>query len=1480
VKSFLKEKINEQIHLYKMTPSRMISDYNQENQQVRDYNGRQLLELIQNADDEGADVVSLEFNSSSRILIVSNSGDHGFSKPGYESLMLSNLSSKKKESYIGNKGLGFRSIINWSESVIVRSNSLDVKFSKKYATKLFEEHFSTEEKTRLRSQQGLSENEAPWAVLSVPECSVAPASSWATQVIINYRKNEEKYISEQIRSLSKEVLLFLNNLKKLKLTADGVVTEYILKKNNDNYEISGDSWKIYDSGKLSFPDKYQDKTKLEKQHYNLKIALPNKPLTFESKKLFSFFPTKIELDFPFIIHGTFDLDSSRNQLNDTSKNRYVLQQLVKLIIRVAKDASDKEVSWVPFNVLSYHSINTVLAGLDFYTKISKAKSELDIYPCIDGSYRKHGDYVYMGNNNFSELLIDTCGEAFFPEVLIPLDEKITSVVEQFPVTRMEDYRDRVNHYSEYLVGYPIKNRVDYISEIVKWKDGHDKYNLLINTDGKLINAVEEEVFTPITSNIDNVVFPSFVKIEFINQDLCNRLIDIFNIGHSERYRDLQRELKKVTNIRSYEPAELLSKIVSSTNKMIKYKNVEENEYIAEMTLCLYLIYQQLGISRPKRIGNAQVNLINKRGQIKKSSSLHLSSSYPTGDIVELIFANVYCADDLLAPSNIFDLNDEDIHIQEEFFKWLGVNSYVSYQLVTTDNSYSEHLKRINNVDIRGLLQLQALGINHDLFNSIAHKCKPEQIILWVLKDLTVKNRIQENVNDTVKFETKGDEYGSYKHSLPNITPYLLYQFNQSGLFNDFWISGEKIADLFNDIAFDYEFLYQYGYTKPDIDSILLKLGAKDNFNKLSINHISNILKKLPATRPNGADTQKIYKLVLNHFKENNKPIESDIMLFAKTKTQENYFGQADIFYSDNIRLPSKIIKDKPILNFPKRSGGKQVPECFSVKNLNEIKIRIDDFKIVKTLSSEFERKMQRLKPYLLSYRFDNLQASQKSTESKLISNKNLILCSEISCTCESSQISLNDSDYIQDGNNFYIKVDEERTIENILRDSSFGDTFAEIICSIFKVNEHKNDFRNILRDDEQDIEHHLRNEMGSEILEEARKYLGISDRFVSFWSSIFIHKNIKPTFDIVRTNANLIEEALALQNINILDIDYDNFSRDSIDSIIELFSVLSVNIQQFNKHSGYKLLLADWHYNKFSTALKLLFKDFKFILWEKVSINKDIKDAKVFLTNLHKYDQLDNWAKFIANENTEKTDIEHSTYIKNKVESEFSIKLCPVDESNISEPDRLFQNNINTLKINHSDLPNQISSLLYFDCYLDEITVYLKGVIEKEIIEGAYSDDITISEIPDKPSKTAAINGGKRKGSSAGGRKFSPASDKNKRISGQTAEEVVYHSLVAKYGEKHVDHCSLRSDTFGYDISYSPDRGKSRKLVEVKRFTQSMFYLSENEHRVAIERKKDYQIFLVDAEDAIFIIDEIDFDNDRDLTINPSEYKVYLKLTD
>ena len=122
--------------------SRLFSDYEEENKTIKDYNGRQILELLQNADDESSSEVEIDFSSSERLLIVSNIGTP-FSEKGFESLLLPNNSPKKsKKKYIGNKGLGFRSILNWAERVEIISNGCSVKFSREIAQRVVETELS------------------------------------------------------------------------------------------------------------------------------------------------------------------------------------------------------------------------------------------------------------------------------------------------------------------------------------------------------------------------------------------------------------------------------------------------------------------------------------------------------------------------------------------------------------------------------------------------------------------------------------------------------------------------------------------------------------------------------------------------------------------------------------------------------------------------------------------------------------------------------------------------------------------------------------------------------------------------------------------------------------------------------------------------------------------------------------------------------------------------------------------------------------------------------------------------------------------------------------------------------------------------------------------------------------------------------------------------------------------------------------------
>src|SRR5690606_32646781 len=99
------------------------------------------------------------------------------------------------------------------------------------------------------------------------------------------------------------------------------------------------------------PAKYQDKSKNEQQSYNLKVAF-QEDLSDNYKKLFNFFPTQLSISLPCIIHGTFELDSSRNHLNESKKNEFILKELVQLLRECAIYVIEQHVYWRPYKLIN------------------------------------------------------------------------------------------------------------------------------------------------------------------------------------------------------------------------------------------------------------------------------------------------------------------------------------------------------------------------------------------------------------------------------------------------------------------------------------------------------------------------------------------------------------------------------------------------------------------------------------------------------------------------------------------------------------------------------------------------------------------------------------------------------------------------------------------------------------------------------------------------------------------------------------------------------------------------------------------------------------------------------------------------------------------------------------------------------------------------------------------------------------------------
>jgi len=298
---------------------RITADFRLEKGTTKSYNGRQILELLQNADDAKTDVVSVHLDRENMVLSISNNGTPFTVEEGIASLMIANTSSKKKE-FIGNKGLGFRSILNWVTEVRIKTKTDIIVFSEKIAREEFELlNKESQEKLIADNLDHLSQYEVPFAILAIPR--VYPNtedSQFETTIDLTYKKEEESKIEEQLKLLAPEILLFLNHIETINIEDSANLLTKRISSEEDTFSnritINEVTWNIEDSEEILYKT-----LNGKEQYYRFKIAYQDDLSDVESK-FFTHFPTKEHTYLPFLIHATFDLDPSRNHFNISQDN--------------------------------------------------------------------------------------------------------------------------------------------------------------------------------------------------------------------------------------------------------------------------------------------------------------------------------------------------------------------------------------------------------------------------------------------------------------------------------------------------------------------------------------------------------------------------------------------------------------------------------------------------------------------------------------------------------------------------------------------------------------------------------------------------------------------------------------------------------------------------------------------------------------------------------------------------------------------------------------------------------------------------------------------------------------------------------------------------------------------------------------------------------------------------------------------------------
>jgi hypothetical protein len=1394
-KTNIEELIEQRKAGYKADINLMASNYGTEKETVKEYNGRQLLELLQNADDAQSQQILIKLDTKQKILTIGNKGENcdSFSVEGVKSIMYANLSSKTNNQHIGNKGLGFRSIINWADEISILTDSIELCFSQEIIKKFYKDLTKPEQRKEIQRERNLLDDEIPMAVLAIPEMQEIDNNDWTTIIYIQYKEEFLEDIKNQIKTIKAEVLLFLKHLQSIEIDIDGDIK--IIKNPVDKWTIEDDSGEV--------PNKPLGKND-KNNKYELKIAYNSQLENNGNNYLFAYFPTKIKVDFPFIVHGTFELDSSRNQLTDNHKNEFIIKKLVAFIIKTALNLNQK-VNYQALKFLQYEHKNEVLNELGFYEEIDAAIEESEIYPCLDNKYRKKSKIIY--SNDFSKF-VDTDNYCdLFPYLLISTDNENTiNILDNQKLDDFSYYNNKNKDLN--LLNKKVSNIDDRVKFIHLLIENGFEGNLPLLTDenGELIDL--DDIYTPPTQDI---LLPDYVHIRFINQELYDKLGEIVE-------DDLMGKLNKITDIKLFNKTEIFRKIITSTNSELEEENIKPTDLIKLMVNSLYENY-----SNSVTISDQKIQLLGKKENLQYAKNLYLSKTYPSGKLTEELFGSVFDDSDFLANISIYELGDDKQKI-EDFFIWLGVNKYAKLveNKTTSRMSTNDGFRNVtaNLTSIKRFDDIQKLPI--------------ENIITWLVLD----KRIETDILGSYEY------YGTKSIVIKNkISPQLKSLFK-----NHLISSNNKINNLVNDKCIDYGYpLFKSNdIYKENIDSLLLKLGAVDKFDKLSSNKIKTVLESLPKKDPQGKLAQKIYIESFKKYLGDGYDLNNDIALFAKKRGQTSYFSQNEVCYSGSVKLPKEYADTQAIFNYPKKNVS-DIATFFGIKDLSQIQTEIKNKKLSE-INDEFQIYFRKNKPYILAYRVENLE--NKNEEAKKLAKLKIELCQNLSCEIDEEKYQLSDYDYLIDGESYLIKIPEYK-LEALKQEYDFYTVFGDILGLTFDL-ENTDKFKNCIKDSEVNIKRDIEEHISSCAINDARDLLGIASDFYNFWHKVYELAGKEYT-DNHNNNLELINKELEL-DIKDSQIKYDVLTNiENAEVVIKIFTKLDIKVENFNNEQTNQIDLSNYHQQKLENCFNDNRYQFKQNLYQ-YCLEKDKQSC--FLTKLNRYQAPKN--------NHIKLKVNYQSECQ-KFVSIFGFKL---DETKVIDFDKVFDKNKKQLGSNFSYIENndKIRSLLYFEKQIKKVKDYIS---KEKKIQKTTKKQVNQSKPKEiNKAKLTTPSHNRKNDNHSNFIQGNRQQNDHKKQAGDNAEQVVYETLIEKYGKEKVNWVSKDKPYSDHDFEYK--EGDKWWLVEVKTLANDMFYISKNELEFAEKNKDDYRVFLVGDDIDIKEIYPVDF-NDKSIFILEEE---------
>jgi len=1470
------EKIETMKGVYYIDPNRILQDYRKETAEIEGYHGRELLELLQNAVDE-IDAAANRYiciELSGNILKLSNNGSV-FSEAGITSLMYSNLSPKyNAHKYIGNKGTGFRSVLNWANRVRIYSGDLSIEFSSDCAEEFLNELLDNDNIKKYK----LEHAELKVATLVAPKPIVPLAEKdYDTVIEIDVKDEMLDDVHSQIEKIDATTLLFLNKLEKITIIQNEESIIFDKSSIFQTKELSKVVINTYINGFIAETDEWMvayHSDKVEERRYEVAVAYKT-DMSVKPDVLFSYFRTQIEFPVPALVHGTFDLSANRNHLNETPLNKIVLKEACRLLINTAMQMGSSTVDYAALKLLSLtKNFPTELSwtGIDEFYHNTIAESK--IFPTVNAEYISFSDDAKFYESRIADYL---SGEYFKQLMIFSEDEAICRLVNKLAKIKNSNLRYEYDYISKgidtLLTKMSINERAGLCIEfLAEYKVGMMERNaprFILDSNGRPVSNKYSVFLPPDVKEGNFPQPPKFARLVYMNNDLLYAFRDVLG---NVTLRSLSEKLSAL-NVREYNLTEIIRSVISKLNNREHKDSKKTRRCCIETLLWLWNLYKN-GRLQEINVRSFRIPVVTRDGKISNADVLYLGKEYGN-KIIENLFESRN--DIFIAIPQIFGIIPEEVIKFSEFLLSIGVAKFpriihkkirplpstyramlirdFEYPLIAEDNIFQDisDMERSANV-----FQVDVEVIEH--YEYILEKAETKKIIAWLRLDERARSLVTSRYEQSQKstgFVVKGSQVNGRRIAGDKITSFMRYEFLHRS-----WIevSSKRYSVrqclLRNGMG---ELLLPYA-VEPDLDSyivninqpvseksdirlLLTKMGAAETFADLSTNALYGILLKLPSFDETGEISKALYQSIidahglslLEEKDENYKKFMESGLVYCKNVRAYKRINEAQ--YLTEKTVSKEVSKNFNLIAIPSRQNQQIIKKYFGVNSL-KLKGTIVGTPIIHKLDSEFVSDFNSFKIYAFCYRVRNAKQSEITT----IKSLKVRLCDKIEANYSGEKVALDDYSFIRGNDGVYIKaplgIDY---IDQLRSDLNFCAAMAELITTTVDIQDDK-------------LFLCLRSLYGQK--DAGRQKLILQD-----FDDLGILASAKETLNLIQSRYEMFmtaceqiggEEKLNEIHELALNLNFDDINNISnIRSLLQILQILEIDVEEFNDKSEFYIDLRGYYTERIKYLVEQNRQKYKNKLYALLN-DKGTDEQKNFLKQYENF-------------------LRHKYTIKNSrsfdVDNTF-FKQWPILFSQIEQDsDAKWKENHKTFAKDKdagiiadllADIEND--SLLYFGAF-DELTKrYDVKVAEWRKLDEMDSKIQKPKEVPTAPMEVITVTAApprlpaNRQSSGVGNRAAGTQRECNKISWGAFAEDVVYRTYAKNFKDvKWVSENAKKKGVnpegiggLGYDLTYVDDKGETI-YVEIKSTVSSdiTFMITDNELSFAEKHHERYEVALV-----------------------------------